>query len=155
MHNLSNRDHKGARMLGAPVAAGASTCDGRTHPLPVAWADSLQGDVAWASCDGTAGSSVVLTDGARVRVREVRSDGSELLRRMFLTLSDRTRYLYFCAGVPANETWAGRFAALSQTDGYASYALVAEVGDPSQERNEVIGLARFVRSGQGQSAEIG
>lgn len=52
-------------------------------------------------------------------------------------MSDTTRYLYFCAGIPANEAWAERFAALGHTDGDRSYVLVAEVGD------ELIGFARF------------
>jgi RimJ/RimL family protein N-acetyltransferase len=94
-------------------------------------------------------TEVVLADGAVVRMREAQYEDWEALRRMYLGLTDRTRYLYFCAGVPANEVWAERFAALGRVDGGGSYALVATVNDL------VIGLARFDRGADGQSAEIG
>jgi RimJ/RimL family protein N-acetyltransferase len=92
---------------------------------------------------------VVLPDGASVRVRDAQRDDHELLRRMYLGLTDRTRYLYFCAGVPANEAWAERFAALGEADGQVSYSLVVTVDDA------VVGLARFDRGADGQTAEIG
>jgi RimJ/RimL family protein N-acetyltransferase len=92
---------------------------------------------------------VVLADGASVRVRDAQRDDHELLRRMYLGLTDRTRYLYFCAGVPANEAWAERFAALGEADGQVSYSLVVTVDDA------VVGLARFDRGADGQTAEIG
>jgi RimJ/RimL family protein N-acetyltransferase len=93
--------------------------------------------------------AVMLADGAVVRMRDAHCDDWEALRRMYLSLTDRTRYLYFCAGVPANEAWAERFATLGQADGQVSYALVATVDDV------VVGLARFDRGADGQSAEIG
>jgi len=92
---------------------------------------------------------VVLADGASVQVRDAQRDDHELLRRMYLGLTDRTRYLYFCAGVPANEAWAERFAALGEADGQVSYSLVVTVDDA------VVGLARFDRGLDGQTAEIG
>jgi RimJ/RimL family protein N-acetyltransferase len=93
--------------------------------------------------------TVVLADGAAVQVREAQWDDDESLRRMYLGLTDRTRYLYFCAGVPSNDDWAQRFAALGRADGRESYALVATV------EGAIIGLARFDRGADGQSAEIG
>jgi len=92
---------------------------------------------------------VTLTDGASVLVRDAQYDDQEALRRMYLGLTDRTRYLYFCSGVPANDVWAERFAALGRADGQVSYALVITVDD------EVVGLARFDRGADGYSAEIG
>jgi RimJ/RimL family protein N-acetyltransferase len=94
-------------------------------------------------------ATVVLANGAAVRVRDAQCVDYESLRRMYLGLTDRTRYLYFCAGVPGNDDWAQRFAALGHVDGRASYALVATVEDT------VIGLARFDRGPDGQTAEIG
>ncbi len=94
-------------------------------------------------------TEVVLADGASVWMRDAQCDDWEALRQMYLGLTDRTRYLYFCAGVPANEAWAERFATLGRADGQVSYALVATVGDA------VVGLARFDRGADGQSAEIG
>lgn len=83
--------------------------------------------------------AVRLADGSRVRLRASSNDDreDEAFRRLFFTLSDSTRYLYFCAGIPANALWAERFGALSRTDGERSYVLVAEVGD------ELVGFARF------------
>jgi RimJ/RimL family protein N-acetyltransferase len=98
--------------------------------------------------DGVA-TEVVLADGASVWMRDAQCEDWEALRQMYLGLTDRTRCLYFCAGVPANETWAERFAALGQADGQVSYALVATVNDA------VVGLARFDRGADGESAEIG
>src|SRR6478672_5682280 len=81
-------------------------------------------------------TEVVLADGASVWMRDAQCDDWEALRRMYLGLTDRTRYLYFCAGVPANDTWAERFAALGRADGQVSYALVVTVNET------VVGLAR-------------
>jgi RimJ/RimL family protein N-acetyltransferase len=82
---------------------------------------------------------VLLDDGASVCLRAASNDGrdDDALRRLFFTLSDSTRYLYFCAGIPANETWAERFVTLGRSDGDRSYVLAAEVG------GELIGFARF------------
>jgi RimJ/RimL family protein N-acetyltransferase len=101
-----------------------------------------------AALEGTT-AVVTLADGARVQVRDAQCEDWDSLRRMYLGLTERTRYLYFCAGVPANEAWAERFAALGRADGQVSYALVATVDDA------VVGLARFDRGADGQSAEIG
>jgi len=89
---------------------------------------------------------VRLADGASVRLRAVNSGGwdDDAFQRLFYSLSDTTRYLYFCAGIPATALWAERFGALSRTDGERSHVLVAEVG------NELVGFARF---SQGPHAE--
>jgi RimJ/RimL family protein N-acetyltransferase len=89
-----------------------------------------------------------LADGARVTLRDARGDDARL-RALFYTLSDTTRYLYFCAGVPKNDTFAGRVARLGVADGYDSYALVAEVG------GALVGVARFDRAPEESRAEIG
>jgi RimJ/RimL family protein N-acetyltransferase len=95
--------------------------------------------------------AVRLADGARVRLRAASNDDreDEAFRRLFFTLSDSTRYLYFCAGIPANALWAERFGALSRTDGERSYVLVAEVGD------ELIGFARFSQGPDAEPDECG
>jgi RimJ/RimL family protein N-acetyltransferase len=87
-------------------------------------------------------SLVHLADGATVRLRAASHDGhdDDAFRRLFFTLSDTTRYLYFCAGVPSNETWAERFVALGHADDCLSFVLVAEVDD------DLIGFARLGRS---------
>ncbi len=83
--------------------------------------------------------AVRLADGASVRLRAASAGDrdDDAFRRLFFTLSDATRYLYFCAGIPANALWAERFGDLSHTDGARSYVLVAEMGD------ELVGFARF------------
>ncbi len=90
-----------------------------------------------------------LRDGAIVRLRDASGEDREPLRHLFFDLSETTRYLYFCAGVPRNDAWAERFVALGRADGSSSYALVAEAG------GEVVGIARFDRSKDQRSAEIG
>lgn len=86
-----------------------------------------------------------LADGAAVTLRAARVGASDAvvdgdadaLRAMFYTLSDTTRYLYFCVGAPRNEIWAERVARLGEQRGPASYALVVEV------EGVVVGVARF------------
>lgn len=98
---------------------------------------------------------VRLADGACVTVRAVRDHqrDDDALRRLFYSFSDTTRYLYFLAGVPANQTWAERFAALSHPDGRRSAAVVAEVD------GELVGFACFRQGPRAapddRAAEIG
>jgi acetyltransferase len=92
---------------------------------------------------------VRLADGATVTLREARGDNRDArgLRALFYTLSDTTRYLYFCVGAPRNEVWAERVAQLGEarTEGYALVAEVAGV---------IVGVARFDHGAYGR-AEIG
>src|SRR5262245_55918363 len=108
-----------------------------------------QADDAVSGAPEIAPTVVVLADGARVQMREAQDEDWEALRQLYLGLSDRTRYLYFCAGVPATQVWAERFAALGHADGQVAYALVATVEEA------IVGLARFDRGADGRSAEIG
>lgn len=94
-------------------------------------------------------ATVRLRDGVTVRLRDAESADVPRLREMFFALSDTTRYLYFCAGVPQNDFWAERVAALGRSDPLASYAMVIEVD------GAVVGVARFDRDAAGESAEIG
>src|SRR5215472_305392 len=107
----------------------------------------LQADNSVSRAPDSAPTKVVLGDGASVWMREAQGEDEEALRQLYLGLTARTRYLYFCAGVPATETWAQRFAALGRADGLRSYALVATVHDT------IVGLARFDRSADGRSAD--
>ena len=101
------------------------------------------------ACDCPAPATVRLRDGAAVRLRDATPDDLPRLREMFFTLSDTTRYLYFCVGVPRTEAWAERVAALAVADGRASYAMVVEAA------GQTVGVARFDRDAAGQCAEIG
>lgn len=99
---------------------------------------------------GDSGSALVrLADGATVRLRAAEPADGARLRQMFFGLSERTRYFYFCAGIPQNEKFAERVAVLGAADGQSAYALVAETGDA------VIGVARFDRAADGTTAEVG
>ncbi len=103
--------------------------------------DTIERSFEWArTCNTARDAQVVrLDDGARVCLRAAADDGGDddAFRRLFFTLSDTSRYMYFCAGIPANETWAERFVSLGHTDGDRSRVLVAEVG------GDLIGFARF------------
>lgn len=94
-------------------------------------------------------ATVRLRDGAAVRLRDATPADLLRLREMFFALSDTTRYLYFCVGVPENDAWAERVAALGRADGRSSYAMVVEA------EGAVVGVARFDRDASGRSAEIG
>lgn len=97
---------------------------------------------------GWSATDVRLADGAQVTLRGAHADAPRL-RELFYTLSDTTRYLYFCAGVPKNALWAEQVAQLGVADGSASYALVAEAA------GALVGVARFDRATEGSRAEIG
>lgn len=93
---------------------------------------------------------VRLGDGAEVVLRDADAErDAARLRDMFYTLSDVTRFLYFCAGVPRTEVWARHVAELGVANGNDNYALVAEVA------GDVVGVARFNADAQGGRAEIG
>ena len=96
-----------------------------------------------------AAALVRLADGAAVRLRAAEPADGVRLRQMFFGLSERTRYFYFCAGVPPNEKFAERVAVLGAADGQSAFALVAEA------ENTVIGVARFDRAADGTTAEVG
>jgi acetyltransferase len=101
-------------------------------------------------CDCPPPSATVrLRDGGTIRLRDAEADDFPRLREMFFALSDTSRYLYFCAGVPRNDVWAERVAALARSDERASYAMVVEA------EGIVVGVARFDLAAAGDSAEIG
>jgi acetyltransferase len=140
----------------ADTDATVSDCHSLQPDLQVATSKQFALCVAEETLGKDAQGVVVhLADGAAVRVRPARCDDEQRLRAMFLGLSTQTRYLYFCAGVPANEIWAERFATLARVDGETSFALVAETVDAAGGRGTVIGLARFVRGARASSADIG
>lgn len=89
-----------------------------------------------------------LPDGAEVTLRDAQEDAARL-REMFYTLSDTTRYLYFCVGAPRTSVFAERVAQLGVASGYDSYAMVAEVA------GALVGVARFDRAPDARGAEIG
>src|SRR5260221_11176252 len=93
-------------------------------------------------------TEVRLTDGATVYLRDACAD-TPRLREMFFTLSDTTRFFYFCAGLPRNDVWAYRVPRLSIADGYTSKAMGVEVG------GKVAGVARSDRAKQELRAEMG
>jgi RimJ/RimL family protein N-acetyltransferase len=92
---------------------------------------------------------VRLADGATVRLRDATPADAARLRAMFFTLSESTRYLYFCAGVPATDAFAAQVAKLGLADGFGTYAMVVEAG------GTVVGVARFDRNTETNFAEIG
>lgn len=102
-----------------------------------------------AEFESSSPTLVRLADGATVRLRPAEPADRPRLRQMFFGLGERTRYLYFIAGVPAIEKFAERVAVLGDADGQSAYALVAEV------ENTVIGVARFDRAADGTTAEVG
>jgi len=93
--------------------------------------------------------TVCLADGAEVWLRDATPADADGLRRMFFQLGDTTRYRYFFVGAPSTPDWAERVVALGVADGERSYALVAEIGE------SLVGVARFDRTSDGASAEIG
>jgi L-amino acid N-acyltransferase YncA len=84
------------------------------------------------------GVPVTLSDGSRMRVREVESGDAGALRRLVGRSSQRSRYLRFFGSMKElPENLARRFA---EVDGRRRYALVAI--DPASE-DEIVAVVRY------------
>ena len=88
------------------------------------------------------GAPVVLRDGSRVRIRQVRSSDRELLLRGFERLSPESRYRRFLAPVP--ELTEEKVRYLTEIDHHYHEAMIAV----DEETGEGVGVARYVRDTQ-------
>lgn len=93
--------------------------------------------------DGQYQEEARLGDGTAVRLRVVRPEDRELLRRGFQRLSSESRYLRFMGPKPALSD--DELDLLTDLDGVDRFAVGAERVDPEGGEPEGIGVARFVR----------
>lgn len=84
-----------------------------------------------------------LADGTPVRLRALRRDDREKLRRGFERLSPQSKYRRFFS-TPAHLSDAS-LDYLTNTDGWSHVAIGAELGAPDADTSYGIGIARFVR----------
>ena len=96
------------------------------------------------------GAPIVLSDGARVRIRQGHGDSDrDLLLRGFERLSPQSRYRRFLVPMPELSDEAVRY--LTDIDHHDHEAIIAV----SEETGEGIGVARSVRHrDRGDAAEI-
>lgn len=93
--------------------------------------------------DGGYGEDAELSDGTRVRLRVVRPDDRERLRRGFGELSPQSRYLRFMAAKA--ELTERELDRLSELDGEDRFAIGALRLDASGVEGDGLGVARFAR----------
>jgi GNAT superfamily N-acetyltransferase len=89
-----------------------------------------------------------LPDGRRVLIRPVTGSDKELLRRGFERLSDQSRYRRFLAPMVYLSDEIVRY--LTEVDHHDHEAMVAL----DEETREGVGVARYVRAGQSDIAEV-
>jgi GNAT superfamily N-acetyltransferase len=88
------------------------------------------------------GAPIVLRDGSRVRLRQIRGSDKDLLLRGFERLSRESRYRRFLTPTGQLSTAAVRY--LTEVDHHDHEAIVAL----DEESGEGIGVARYVRDGE-------
>jgi acetyltransferase len=93
-------------------------------------------------------AEVVLGDGARVRVRPMRTDDREMYARAVAGMSPRSRYLRFASPMPRlNERL------LNQLMGFDGDRHVA-IGALTADESALVGVVRYVRTADGSTAEV-
>jgi RimJ/RimL family protein N-acetyltransferase len=92
---------------------------------------------------------VALPDGACVFIRSATPTDGERLQRMFYRLSPTTIYRWCFLPAARQAHWAQTLANVANLDYHNHYAIVASV------QNEIVGIARYDRSGASQEAEFG
>jgi len=122
------------RIDGAPLAPDPVYSHLAIHPYP----KSLERDL-------------ILSDGARVRLRPVRPEDAEAQRRFVARLSDLTLYRRFHA--PVRELTIERLVRFTQIDYDREMAFVAI--DDSSGEGEIRGFAQYNRVSDGGGAEFG
>jgi acyl-CoA hydrolase/GNAT superfamily N-acetyltransferase len=91
-----------------------------------------------------------LKDGSPVFVRPIRPDDEPMMKEMFYSFSERTRYLRFHG--PMKALPHNRLQVFCNVDYSEEMALIALVGEPGDE--DVIAVGRYLRDAADNSAEV-
>jgi acyl-CoA hydrolase/GNAT superfamily N-acetyltransferase len=95
-------------------------------------------------------STVTLRDGAKAFVRPIRPDDESMMREMFYSFSERTRYLRF-HGMPKSFPHA-QLQVFCNVDYDEEMGLIALVGEPENE--DVVAVGRYLREPNRDRAEV-
>jgi RimJ/RimL family protein N-acetyltransferase len=90
---------------------------------------------------------VRLHDGTELGIRPIQPDDGARLQAAYLRLSPESQYRRFLGPKPALSAADARY--LVEVDGHDHYALVAALTD---DQDSIVGVARFVRLGEGSRA---
>lgn len=91
-----------------------------------------------------------LKDGSRVFVRPIRPDDEPLMKEMFYSLAERTRYLRFHG--PVKSFPHNRLQVFCNVDYSDEMALIGLIGEPGAE--EVVAVGAYTRNAADNSAEV-
>jgi GNAT superfamily N-acetyltransferase len=94
--------------------------------------------------------TATLKDGSSVFIRPIRPDDERLVREMFYSFSERTRYLRFHG--PIKSLPHARLQVFCNVDYSEEMALIGTVGDPGSE--EVIAVGRYLHDAANNTAEV-
>lgn len=95
-------------------------------------------------------STATLKDGSRVLVRPIRPDDEPMMKEMFYSFSERTRYLRFHG--PVKYLPHQRLQVFCNVDYQEEMALIGVVGPPGAE--EVVAVGRYILDAGQRSAEV-
>jgi acyl-CoA hydrolase/GNAT superfamily N-acetyltransferase len=95
-------------------------------------------------------STAVLKDNTEVFIRPIRPDDEQMMKDMFYSFSERTRYLRFHGPVKAFPHT--RLQVFCNVDYNEEMALIGTIGDPGAE--EVIAVGRYLHDAANDTAEV-
>jgi acyl-CoA hydrolase len=94
--------------------------------------------------------TITLADRTKVFVRPIRPDDEPLMREMFYSFSERTRYLRYHAALKSMPH--NKLQVFCTVDYDTEMALIGLVGAPGEE--QVVGVARYMTDAARESAEV-
>jgi acyl-CoA hydrolase/GNAT superfamily N-acetyltransferase len=94
--------------------------------------------------------TATLKDGSEVFIRPIRPDDEPMMKEMFYSFSERTRYLRFHG--PIKTLPHARLQVFCNVDYNEEMALIGSVGDPGSE--EVIAVGRYMHDAANNTAEV-
>lgn len=95
-------------------------------------------------------STVTLKDGSKVFLRPIRPDDEPMMKEMFYSFSERTRYLRFHGPIKAFPH--ARLQVFCNVDYNEEMALIGTIGDPGSE--EVVAVGRYLHDAANDTAEV-
>jgi acyl-CoA hydrolase/GNAT superfamily N-acetyltransferase len=95
-------------------------------------------------------STVTLKDGSKVFMRPIRPDDEPMMKEMFYSFSERTRYLRFHGPIKAFPH--ARLQVFCNVDYNEEMAIIGTIGDPGSE--EVVAVGRYLHDAANDTAEV-
>jgi acetyltransferase len=98
-------------------------------------------------------STVIMADGARLKLRPIRPEDADMERVFVASLSEQTRYFRFFYRL--HQLTPAMLARFTQVDYDREMALLALEPDPASRNGEkIVGISRYIANHDGESAEF-